>query len=302
MATRSFERLIPWLRSVGCVMTIMLSCVAVQAQPTDAAGHLSRWAIDTNDPSSSVPSDEDLAREPLQGGYFLMDLTGDAEKAMRRQDFAQAIKYFKAVQKMVPERAISYAKECECQQALGQRALALEACKTAMNREGVRIADAARYVHLLTSAPAGPTAAELDELNAVLAHLRKENVDLVALSQIECDLAIQLDDEPRLKTCTAALDAKAPKDPKTVPYLWALAIKQGNYADAKRLLARGREAGMAPAALEKMLEGTRSIRWAWLTNRPQLVFGGLLLGCLGVAGWYFSRRSGLQTPRQIASI
>lgn len=262
---------------------------AVKAEMVD--GHLSKWPIDPKDPSSSVPPQEALDREPLQAGYFLMDLGFEADKSAKAKDYRGAIKYYQAMEKMVPDRAVSFAKECECHQLLGERELAVQSCKTAVNREGVRVADAARYITVLTGAPEGPTAAEMTEVNAVLKHLRDEKIDAVTIAQIECELAIQLDDEPRLQACTAVLEAKAPHDQKSVSFLWALAVKQGDYRTAKQMLGRAKEAGMPQAALEKMLEGTRSIRWAWLSNGWRLGIGGLLLGALAAAAMFFGRRA-----------
>lgn len=292
------------LRVAAAAIASAMACVPLlvgvaSAQSVDAAGHLSKWPINPDDPSSSVPSDEDLAREPLQAGYFLMDLSGDADALMRRQDYARAINYFKAMQKMVPDRAISFAKECECHEALGERALAIESCKIAVNRSGMRVGDAERYVRVLTSAPEGPTPGELTEAQAVLDHLRKEKVSEVSIAQIECDLAVQLDDEARLKSCSAVLEAKAPKDPKTVSYLWSLAVKQGNYSEATRLLARAKEAGMPQPALDKMLEGTRSVRWAWLTKGWRLLLGALALGGLAAGLLVLGRRSRGNLPRSV---
>src|SRR3954471_2675186 len=171
----------------------LLFAVSARAE-TLPQGALSRWGIDAANPEASVPKPEDLEREPIQAGYFLMDLGVAADQAMQRKDYAAAIRYYKAIQKMVPERSVSYVKICQTYELMGERQQALESCKGAMNHEGATPNDAAIYVRLLT---AGPTVSpeQLAEANAVIAHLKKENVDAGALALIECEMAVQMEDE-----------------------------------------------------------------------------------------------------------
>jgi hypothetical protein len=87
----------------------------------------------------------------------------------------------------------------------------------------------------------------------------------------------------QLKECTAALTARAPNDPKTISYLWALAMADGRTGDADDLVRRASAAGVAPEDIQRMKKATadaamkRSLRVTALTVGIGLLLAGIVV-------------------------
>jgi tetratricopeptide (TPR) repeat protein len=249
-------------------------------------GMLSDWPVDDKDPESSVPNDERKNRNPLQFGYWLMDLTFKASEASKKGDHAAAIAYYKALVKAVPDRSVSFTRLCESYEASGDWTDALETCATALTRPGVTISDYQHYFALALAKKGSLTSPEVETLDSVVQHLREDPAGKTAGDDLECQLGVRLEDATRLERCTAALAASAPDSPRTISYEWALALKRGNAKEAAALLERARSTAMKPEGIEQMERGIASFEasrrrklYAWILGGAAAA-GGALWGLL----------------------
>ena len=228
--------------------------------PADAAEHgehwqLSRFPINHADPEKQIPSIEDRNKDPLQFGYFLQDLNNEAVKAERLGDWRAALRYWRADALAVPDMAVGFGKACRAYQMLGELEHAIEFCSQALNREGSTVEDYLRYAELLTSRPAALSPVEIQDLDAMVKHLReKEQPGPAAV--VECRQGVKLDDVVRLQSCTAVLGKLSPTDPHTLTFQWSFAMLRRDYREANRLLAAMEKTSMNRQALAQARDTT----------------------------------------------
>jgi tetratricopeptide (TPR) repeat protein len=227
------------------------------------AGALSKWAIDDKDPSASVPSVAQRDADPLEYGYHLMDLTDKAEAAMRRGDQAAAAKFYAALAKAVPDVSIAYAKMCDAYDAMGDRDKAVQSCTAALGKQGVRIGDYTHYARLVLAKPTRLGQEEIDDLDAVVEHLKNDQAARPAAFEIECSLGVRLGDKRRLDECAPSLAALAPDDTKTLFYQWSLALMQHDYAAASAFLEHAKKSPMPREDVSKMEDATIGALPVW---------------------------------------
>jgi tetratricopeptide (TPR) repeat protein len=257
-------------------------------------GMLSDWAIDDNDPESSVPSDHRRDRNPLQFGYWLMDLAYKGVQATKRGDHYAAIKFYKAMVKAVPDRSVSFTRLCESYEAAGDWKNAVETCATALTRPGVTVNDYQHYFKLALAKNGALTGAEIEILSNVIQHVRDDPSGHDLADDLECQLGVRLEDVSRLQKCTAALAARAPDDPKTLSYEWALALKRGNMKEAAAVLERARSTEMKPEGIEQMERGMASAQAIRRRRLYALGLGGLaIIAGAGLAALFATRRRGV---------
>jgi tetratricopeptide (TPR) repeat protein len=265
-----------------------------EGEPPQAPAHqgqMSEWPIDDSDPESSVPTDKKRNRNPLQFGYWLMDLAYKGVQATKRGDHFAAAKYYRAMVKAVPDRSVSYTRLCESYEAAGEWKSALETCAAALTHDGVTIRDYQRYFTVALAKKGALTGEEVGLLGNVIQHLRDDANGKDAADELECQLAVRLEDIDRLQRCTTTLAARAPNDAKTLSYQWALAMKRGNVREAEALLERARSTEMQPEGLEQMERGIASFQAARRRKMYTWGFGGLaILAGIGVAATMASRR------------
>jgi hypothetical protein len=139
--------------------------------PPTPFGH-PQFILNVADPEASIPPLDQRNANPLQFGYFLQDLLDRAAEAAKQGDTAAAIRYQRAIARAVPERALAFSRLCALYESTGQRQAAIEACRGAVDREGVVIDDYIRYVRLLLGSSGAIAKADADEVRAVVAHLR----------------------------------------------------------------------------------------------------------------------------------
>ncbi|MBV9949974.1 MAG: hypothetical protein JOZ69_24235, partial [Myxococcales bacterium] len=247
---------------------------------------LSDWPVDDKDPESSVPTVQQRERNPLQFGYWLMDLTFKASAATRRGDHEAAIRYYKALVKAVSDRSVSFTRLCEAYEAAGEWQDALQACGAALTREGVTIQDYTHYFKLALAKKGSLSAQEVAQLDQVLEHLRTDPAGKEVADDLECQLGVRLEDTSRLERCTQALAAKAPDDPRTISFEWALAMNRGDEKQAEALIERARASAMKPDGVEEMVRAVETFRadrrhmlYAWSFGGLAVVLagGGLLI-------------------------
>jgi hypothetical protein len=278
------------LTAIAC-LAALASAGPVRARPADPIK--STFAVDDNDPEGSVPSAEAAMKRPLDMGYYVMSLSDKAEAASKQGDHAAAVKYWRALAKAVPDRSVAFSKMCKAYEAAGDRDNALVACRAALGRGGVTVDDNLRFARLVLAKPTALGDAEIADVDAVIAHLERELGDEGALvaGRLRCDLAVRLEDVARLRACTKQLQAKAPNDPQTIAYTWALALKERNFARAETILEAAERAKLPAAALDKMNETLAAERkrgapfWQRTLGDPRsvAVFAGFALLAAGAA-------------------
>lgn len=226
----------------------------------------SHFKVNQADPESSVPTPEQAMQMPLEMGYFLMDLADLAERAEKQGEYAKAIPFYKAMAKAVPDRSISFSKQCTDYQLLGDRKNAIDTCRQALGLGGVTVGDHEHFVNVVLEGSAPLSAEEIGDVDAIAAHFQHEakgNKELLMLSgRLACQLAVRLGDNQRLRACTKQLDAVAPADATTLTFHWALAMGEHDAARVERVIAEATRAKAPSALLGKMNDGLRTLRAA----------------------------------------
>jgi tetratricopeptide (TPR) repeat protein len=262
-------------------------------------GGMSKWAVNDADPESSVPTPEQRDRNPLEFGYHLMDLGDRADRATKRGDHAAAVKYYRALIKAVPDRSVGFSKLCASYEALGDWQNAVDSCKAALGRAGVQLDDYAHYVRLVLAKKGKLEPSEVADIDAVRQHLQGEGAERMA-TEVACELGVRTSDVKRLEGCVAVLSAKAPNDPKTVSFQWALALQRGEYEEAKRLVERAKQTTMKPEDLRRMELATAEAKpsvgrflrdWRVLLGIAFMFGAGVL---------FFLRRSSMKSEAETA--
>jgi predicted Zn-dependent protease len=223
-----------------------------------------------------------------------MDLSSKAQAASIKGDHKAAIKYFKALARAVPGKAIAYARICREYEALGDRAAALAACHDALGRPGVQVEDFDRTVRLTLDHPGAVTRAEKDDLTEVIKHLRAEPATRASAADMECQLAARAEDNALLENCVRELVVAAPKSARTVTYQWSLALHRGDAGEAAKLIERAKQAGVQPAGIAKMVEATAGMHSKWRGPLTGLL---LAVGAAIVGLFVWRARGGQQATR-----
>jgi hypothetical protein len=249
---------------------------ATPAQVQDRPDDMPATPIDDAHPEASVPSAQDQLKNPLKFGYLLQDLLAKAKQASEGGDHAAAARFYEALIKAVPTRSYAFSKLCEERLAEGDRPGAIEACRTALFKEGVKVADYRRFVGLVLAKTGPLSGDERQELEAVLAHLDADPTAAVPAEQMRCQVALRVNDAAALEACTAALAKSAPADATTVSFQWALAVAKGDHAGAARLVERARAAGMASEGLARMQKLTSDLGWSRVARATLWGLGGAL--------------------------
>lgn len=208
---------------------------------------LSKFPISDTDPVSSVPPPEKRDEDPLNYGYFLMDLGYKAVSAAQRGDHAAAARFYEAGIKADPDTAVPFFKACEQYEALGNLDKAAETCGAALSKPGARLADYSHYARILFDKPSGLEQKDIADLDAVVGHLKGgPDAGHAAAYDIECQLGARLDDLVRLQDCAPALAKMGPNDPKATFFQWVLAIKKKDYPAALGFVKQAKERANDP--------------------------------------------------------
>ncbi|HEX2870859.1 MAG TPA: hypothetical protein VHP33_06375 [Polyangiaceae bacterium] len=243
---------------------------AEEGAPKDAAEvepaqrwQLSSFPINFEDPESRIPSQADRDKNPLQFGYFLQDLNTEAMKAERKGDWRSAVKFWRAAAKAVPDMAVGFGKACRAYQVLGEVDNALPFCARALNREGSTVEDYLRYAELVTARPTALASTEIEDLGAIIEHLREKGEQAGPAAVIECRVGVKLEDRARLERCTLVLGKLSPQDPHTMTFQWSYAMLRKDYREAKRLLVTMERSSMNRRALAQAREATDKASAWW---------------------------------------
>jgi tetratricopeptide (TPR) repeat protein len=266
------------------------SAAAVPASPQK--WQLSRFPINHDNPESLIPSIEERNADPLEFGYFLQDLNTEAMKAEGKGDYRAALKYWRASAKAVPDMAVSFGKACRCHDILGEREQAIELCSRAINLEGATQEDYLRLAELITQKPLALSALEIQDLDAIVKHLRGIPGQEGPAAVVECRLGVKLEDVVRLQSCTPVLGKLSPNDPHTLTFLWSYAMMRKDYGEAKSIVKAMEVSSMARPALAKVKGATDKASAWW--RRPfsdwRYAAGVVALIALVVGGLFLLRR------------
>ena len=216
-----------------------------------STGWLSKRPVDDQHPEDGIPTESERNADPLEFGYWLQDVALKAERADKRGDHAAALRFYATLAKAVPDRAVAYSKMCNEYEALGDVEKATSACGDALLRDGVRLGDYTHFVRLIVSKPGKLGEKEVAALGNVIQHMRDDPQGQGAVDEIECEVGVRTSNVAQLRECTTALIARAPNDPKTVTYQWALAIQEGKFDDADRLVERASTLGVHVEAMRQ---------------------------------------------------
>jgi hypothetical protein len=226
----------------------------------------SKFPIDDMDPERSIPSPEEAARDPLQMGYLMMDITQRAEAAFADGQPARAAKYYRAIARAAPDRALPYRKACAAHQRAGEIAKAVEMCRGAVQRADATPDDRFNFLEVVLKKPGKPTPAEVRDIDATLARLGREFEKMATektrrgLAEVKCQVAARLGEPARLAACTQELRSLDASDAQLLPYAWALAISQGDVGNAERLKDEAIRKGLPVGTVEVMVRGLANVR------------------------------------------
>ena len=78
-----------------------------------------------------------------------MDLSDRAEEAEKNQDWAKAVRYYEAIAKAVPDRAVAFSRQCRAYAEMKETSRAIDACRKATTLPGVKLEDFLRLASLL---------------------------------------------------------------------------------------------------------------------------------------------------------
>ncbi len=245
---------------------------------TPPKGDLSEYKIDDADPLGSLPKDDVLYKNPLQLGYLIQDLLDKADHAAKTGDHAAEARYYRALTKLAPGESYAPRKLCDAYLAKGDIPSAILACRTVLSRPGTNVNDSLRFVNLVLATKGPLPAGEREELDAVLKHLGSEAQLGAVPTMLRCEVMLRLRDFAALETCTSELAIKAPKDPKTISFQWALALERQDRGEALALIDRARGAGMTADGLARMQRATRA-----MTLRRLGMLAFVLVAMIGAA-------------------
>jgi len=160
-------------RVLVAALSLGLWCGFAAAAP----GDVSKFPINDDNPSASIPPLEARNANPLQFGYFLQDLYTKGELAFEKKDWAVSAKYFEAIAKVITDRARSFSKLCEAYQHLDEVESARANCAKAIVLPGATLMDHRRFLDVSLSAKA-LTRSDVANIDASIAHVRAQVAEL----------------------------------------------------------------------------------------------------------------------------
>jgi tetratricopeptide (TPR) repeat protein len=298
-AARAARKTLPAVGAASVAVGLLLGGARpAHADEKRPEGWLTSWPINEDDPESSVPDEKKRNEDPLQFGYWLQDVVLKAEVYSKHGMHDKAIKFYRALAKAVPDRAVSFSHLCDEYEAVGDREKAIAACGAAVTMAGVTQGDYAHYVHLILAKPGSLTKQEEGFLALAIESLKQDPKAHPLVDVLECEVGTRTSNVKQLEECTAALAASAPNDLQTVAFQWALAMQQGKLDEARALLVRAKELGEKDEGVQSM---QRAIDMA---AKRKLVHVGLfflatalLAAAAGILGRQLvRRRAGVRQP------
>ena len=241
---------------VATAVLCLLPRAALADEKAPAHGWLSKLPIDDDHPEKSIPSEKQRNDDPMEFGYWLQDIALKAEHASGKGDHAAAARYYVAMTIAVPDHAVGFVKMCKEYEDMGDRERAVSACGDALLRDGTLVRDYTHFVHLLLAKPGPLTDKETAALGQVLEHMKEDPASHDVVNDIECEIGVRTSNTAMLKDCTTAFAAASPDDAKTITYEWALAVQEGNFSQANKLIEQARTLGVPSSSVAEMQHAT----------------------------------------------
>jgi tetratricopeptide (TPR) repeat protein len=283
-AVRRFARKTAKTSAVAALGSGTLLALASSARAEEGRWLSEKFKINDRDPESSIPPEKELQSDPLQAGYMLQDLISKAEIASRKGDHAAAVKFYAAILKLVPNKAIGASRMCDEFEAMGNVVQATNACGLALGLQGVTTTEYAHFVHLVMRKEGALSKNEVAALKNVIDHVKQDPNGLVLGNELECQVAVRLGDVDRLKECAEALARVAPNDSTTLMYEWDLALRQHKYSAAEQLMTRAEAAGLKGESLERMRQATHQAQRQHTLMLGLTAAGGIILVACALFG------------------
>ncbi len=153
----------------------VLALCASAATAAAAPGDLSTdFTINDQDPVASIPPVEQRDGNPLEFGYWLQDMVLRGETAIKEKSWDRAAKYYEALARAVPERAVSFSRLCLAYGELGKVEIAAGNCAKAIQLGGATVIDHFRFMNFtLGKTKLLPT--DVADIDASLAHVRENS-------------------------------------------------------------------------------------------------------------------------------
>jgi tetratricopeptide (TPR) repeat protein len=259
--------------------------------------NLEHFEVKEEDPESNLPTPEEAAGRPAAFAKMIMRMSELGDQARARGDWTKAVKLDRAIVRFGSDKALPFSTLCHDYEKLGKRDEAVKSCALALEKQGVRTEDFARFVGLVLSRPEGLDPIEVEDAKAAIEHLKGADASRLAGYQLQCQLSVVTKDDTALEDCAAQLIKLAPQDRKSVGAAWSVAMKKHDFERAKQLLASAKTAGLSDAELAEMEELTEQKEAEGslvksLLRRTNHAMMGWLLGLLVavVAGVYASRK------------
>ncbi len=230
---------------------------ASEVMPDDL--DLGPFKIDDKNPENSVPDPKAALQNPLEMGYLVITLTERGEAAAKRGDHEKAARYYLALGKAAPDRALGFAKACEEFQAAGNLEKAVLACKDALARQGATVADQGRFVSVMLARQKQPLAGkDLEDVDAVIAELEKvlysSDAGRVRLATLRCRVAVHQEDSVRLDRCAEEIANWPANSPEKFIFGSMVALHRHDWDGARAMAGEARKAKLPPELIAKMDE------------------------------------------------
>jgi hypothetical protein len=247
------RRLGPGLAALGVAVAVLCGVgFSSPAYADERAVHISKWPVDAKDPDKSIPTQEMISRDPLEMGYWVMDLVAMGQFASQRGDHEAALKYFQTLTKAVPNRSVSYEKICKEYLMLGDKEHGFPACAAAVSLPGATVDDYAQYVGLVLATPGKLPEKMAQSLDVVVTRLRTMPAGTRGVDEILCSIGMRTSNLDVLNACVPVLVARSPNDVLTLMSQWTLAVLKGDAAGAQQVIETARAAGIPPETISQL--------------------------------------------------
>jgi biotin carboxylase len=120
-------------------------------------------------------------------------------------------------------------------------------------------------------------------LQNVFAHMKEDPAAHDVLDDTECEIGVRIANLAMLRECTAHFAAAAPDDAKTITYMWAFAVQNGDFSLAHKLVERAGTLGVPSSNVAEMQRATSTnekrhwLRVAGVMAGIVFLFGGGVL-------------------------
>jgi tetratricopeptide (TPR) repeat protein len=240
--------------AIAGLLLLGLSALARPALAKPAESHpdrVSDWVIDDANPESSIPPVEAQKKNPLEMGYWVMDLIAKAQEAAKREDHAAAVKYFRALAKAAPDKSIAFMKLCAEYDAMNDWGNAAKSCARGVRLSGVTAEDRAQFIRVMVGKATPWTPDEAKMVDTVYQNL-KDDPRATDLEVTECGMALKTGNDARLDECTPKLVARWPDSTMTLMAQWTLATHRHDRAAMARIIDHAKALKLPPEVIGRL--------------------------------------------------